>query len=359
MAFLPPFDTRQPCKYTKIVTIYGFLAPFYPPLFLIPKTMFDLCAIGNALVDIIVSTDEDFLRKNRVVKGAMTLVDEEKACVLYEKAGAAVELSSGGSAANSLFGAASLGISCAFLGKVGCDSFGEIFTHDLHAQNIHYATPATLDLSTGRCLILVTPDAQRSMNTYLGAAVEFCPDDVDEKIVQDSAITYLEGYLFDKPLAQQAFCKAACVAHDAGRKTSMTLSDTFCVARHRTAFLNLIRQDIDILFANENEIKELYQTQDIWAALVAARAHANIVVVTRSAKGAVIASDKDMYEVPAHPVAKVIDTTGAGDLFAAGFLFGLAQGKALPECGRIGALAAAEVISHYGPRPQKNLKELI
>jgi len=321
--------------------------------------MFDLCAIGNALVDIIVSTDDGFLRKNRVVKGAMTLVDEEKASDLYEKAGPAVELSSGGSAANSLAGAASLGISCAFLGKVGRDSFGDIFTHDLHAQNIHFATPPAADMSTGRCLILVTPDAQRSMNTYLGAAVEFCPDDVDEEVVKSSAITYLEGYLFDKPCAQQAFGKAAQLAHEAKRKVSMTLSDTFCAARHRAAFLNLIRRDVDILFANENEVKELYQTQDLLAALVAARGHANIVAVTRGAKGAIIASDKDIYEVAAHPVAKVIDTTGAGDLFAAGFLFGLAQQKPLPECGRIGALAASEVISHYGPRPQKKLKDLI
>jgi sugar/nucleoside kinase (ribokinase family) len=341
------------------VTIYELLALKLSTAFLFFRTMFDLCAIGNALVDIIVSTDDDFLRKNRIVKGAMTLVDEKKAGDLYEKAGPAVELSSGGSAANSLSGAASLGINCAFLGKVGRDSFGEIFTHDLHAQNILFATPPAADMSTGRCLILVTPDAQRSMNTYLGAAVEFCPEDVDEGIVKSSAITYLEGYLFDKLCAQQAFGKAAQLAHAAGRKVSMTLSDTFCAARHRAAFLDLISREIDILFANENEVKELYQTQDLSAALVAARSHANVVVVTRGAKGAIIASDKDIYEISAHPVTKVIDTTGAGDLFAAGFLFGLAQKKPMPECGRIGAIAASEVIGHYGPRPQKKLKDLI
>ncbi|MFA5040738.1 MAG: adenosine kinase [Bdellovibrionales bacterium] len=321
--------------------------------------MYDLCAIGNALVDIIISTDDDFLKKNSIVKGAMSLVDEKTANTIFELAGPAVELSSGGSAANSLSGAASLGISCAFLGKVGKDSFGDIFTHDLHAQNIHFTTPGAATASTGRCIILVTPDAQRSMNTYLGAAVDFGPDDVDEKTVQDSAITYLEGYLFDKPLAQQAFNKAAKLAHDAGHKVSMTLSDAFCVKRHRDAFLDLIRRDVDIVFANEAEAKEMFQTSDIKAAISALREHAEIAIVTRSEKGAVIASGNDTYEIKAHVVPKVIDTTGAGDLFAAGFLFGLSQGKPLSECGRIGAIAAAEVISHYGPRPQRELKSLI
>jgi sugar/nucleoside kinase (ribokinase family) len=321
--------------------------------------MYDLCAIGNALVDIIVPANDDFLRDNNIAKGAMTLVDEETACALYERAGPAVELSSGGSAANSLAGASSLGISCAFLGKVGRDSFGDVFTHDLHAQNIHFTTPSSPDLSTGRCLILVTPDAQRSMNTYLGAATEFGPGDIDVSLVQNAEITYLEGYLFDKPLAQQAFGKAARLAHEAGRKVSMTLSDVFCAKRHREAFLSLIRRDVDILFANEGEAKELYQTQDLGNALALARGHAEIVVVTRGAKGAVIAAGEDTYEVAAHPVAEVIDTTGAGDLFAAGFLSGLAQKKKLPECGRIGAIAAAEIISHYGPRPQKKLKDLV
>jgi sugar/nucleoside kinase (ribokinase family) len=256
-------------------------------------------------------------------------------------------------------GAASLGVSCAFLGKVGRDSFGEVFGHDLHAQNVHFATPPSSDLSTGRCLILVTPDAQRSMTTYLGAAVEFGPGDVDAAVVQQSAITYLEGYLFDKPLAQQAFCKAAKLAHEAGRKVAMTLSDAFCVSRHRLAFLDLIRRDIDILFANENEVKELCEKQDLQAALEIMRAHAEVVVVTRGPQGAVVASGPGIHEIAACPVAEVVDTTGAGDLFAAGFLYGLARGKNLPECGRIGAIAAAEVISHYGPRPQKSLKDLI
>jgi len=321
--------------------------------------MFDLCAIGNALVDIIVPTDDGFLKNNRIAKGAMTLVDEREVCELYDRAGSAVELSSGGSAANSMSGAASLGIKCAFLGKVGADSFGSVFTHDLHAQNIHFVTPAAAKAATGRCLIFVTPDAQRSMNTFLGAAVDFGPEDVDEKIVQSSAITYLEGYLFDKPLAQQAFNKAAALAHEAGHKVAMTLSDVFCAARHRDAFLNLICRDIDILFANEGEAKELYQTEDLNSALSAARTHARIVVVTRGEKGAVIASGEAVHEIKAHPVTEVIDTTGAGDLFAAGFLCGLSKGRALPECGRIGTITASEVIGHYGPRPQKKLEDLI
>ena len=321
--------------------------------------MFDLCAIGNALVDIIVSTNDKFLRDNRIAKGAMCLVDELSARELYERAGPAVELTSGGSAANTLAGAASLGSSCAFLGKVGTDSFGEVFVHDLHAQKIHFSTPVSSRAATGRCLILVTPDAQRSMNTYLGAAVDFGPDDVDGAIVQSSKITYLEGYLFDKPQAQQAFAKAAKMAHDAGKKVAMTLSDTFCVSRHRDAFKHLIKGDIDLLFANENEALELCETQDLAEGLDFLRSQSETVVVTRGANGAIVLSGRRTYEIAAAPVAKVVDTTGAGDLFAAGFLHGFANGEFMPECGRLGALAAAEVISHYGPRPQRRLRDLI
>ncbi|MGB9154278.1 MAG: adenosine kinase [Alphaproteobacteria bacterium] len=324
-----------------------------------PPMSYALCAIGNALVDIIVSTDDAFLRARNVAKGSMTLVDDATATALYESAGAAVEMSSGGSAANTLAGFASLGGVSAFMGIVGHDEFGEIFTHDLRAQNVHFATPPSSGQATGRCLIFVTPDAQRSMNTFLGAAVEFGPDDVDAKLVQESSITYLEGYLFDKPLAQDAFRKAAQLAHDAGRKLALTLSDTFCVMRHRAAFLDLVGGQVDILFANENELKELYETQDLDAAIAAVRAHTDIAVVTRGAQGALIAAQQQTYEVPAHPVASVLDTTGAGDLYAAGFLYGLTQGKSLPEAGRIGAIAAAEVIGHYGPRPQKKLSALI
>lgn len=321
--------------------------------------LYDLCAIGNALVDIIVSTDEAFLEANNVTKGAMTLVDDARSKTLYEKAGSAVEMSSGGSAANSLAGFASLGGVSAFMGKVGRDQFGEVFAHDLRAQKVHFATETSPHAATGRCLILVTPDAQRSMNTFLGAAVEFSPQDVEAEIVQNAAVTYLEGYLFDRPLAQEAFRKAARLTHEAGRKLSLTLSDTFCVDRHREAFLDLVSNEVDILFANENELKALYQTRDLPSALTSAKAHTEIAVVTRGAHGAIIVSKDQTYEVPAHPVASVIDTTGAGDLYAAGFLYGYTQGKNLPEAARIGALAAAEVISHYGPRPQKKLSDLL
>ncbi len=323
------------------------------------KFMFDLCAIGNALVDTLISTDDEFLKKNGIVKGAMTLVDEKAAMALYEAAGPSVELSSGGSAANTVAGAASLDVRCAFLGKVGKDSFGDVFTHDMHAQKIHFSTRPSAAVSTGRCIVLVTPDAQRSMSTYLGAAVEFGPDDVDPKIVQDSAMTYLEGYLFDKPQAQRAFYKAAALAHEAGRKTAITLSDPFCVERHRDVFFDLIERDIDLLFANEHEAQALYRTQDFHATVEAARAHAKVAVVTRSEKGAVVVAGENTHEVDAHTVFEVVDSTGAGDLFAAGFLYGLSRGKDLQECGRIGAIAAAEVISHYGSRPQRKLKDLL
>lgn len=321
--------------------------------------MLDLCAIGNALVDILVSTDDSFLAANKIVKGTMRLVEKDEAQALFNKAGPAVELSSGGSAANTLSGASSLGASCAFLGKVGRDAFGEAFRRDLQAQNIRHSTPPSSEKTTGHCLIFVTADAQRSMNTYLGAATEFGPEDVTESIVQEAAITYMEGYLFDKAPAQQAFDKAATLAHEAGRKTAMTLSDVFCVVRHRDAFLNLIRQKIDIVFANESELKEFSQTQDFSAALAAARALVPLLVVTRGGQGAVIASGAETVDVSATSVANLVDTTGAGDLFAAGFLYGLVRGQALAECGRIGAVAAAEVISHFGPRPQKKLKDLM
>lgn len=320
---------------------------------------YDLCAIGNALVDIIVSTDDAFLQANQIAKGAMTLVDEEASAALYSRAGTAVELSSGGSAANTIVGAAALGAHCAYLGKVGQDQFGDVFTHDLRAQKVRFATQPSPDLATGRCLILVTPDAQRSMSTYLGAAVEFAPEDVDAALIQKSTITYLEGYLFDKPAARQAFVKAAELAHDAGGKVALTLSDVFCVTRHREAFLELVRGGTDILFSNECELKELYKTQDVRAALAAVREHTDIAIVTRGAQGALIAAGDQTYEIPAHPVASVVDTTGAGDLFAAGFLYGLTQSLGIPDCGRIGAIAAAEVISHYGPRPQRNLRALL
>jgi sugar/nucleoside kinase (ribokinase family) len=324
-----------------------------------PQDQYDVCAIGNALVDVIADATDDFLTSHKIAKGGMTLIDAERAGMLYDVIGPAVEMS-GGSAANTVAGIAGLGGRSAYMGKVKADQLGSIFRHDLHAQHVHFATPAANDgAPTGRCLILVTPDAQRSMSTYLGAAVEFGPSDVQGDIIRNSQVTYLEGYLFDRPDAQAAFWLAAKIVREAKRKLSLTLSDVFCVNRHRAEFLDLVKNDVDILFANENELMALYETKDIDQAIAAARGHCEIAVTTRSEKGAVIATPKDVLKTPAVPVAKVVDTTGAGDLYAAGFLFGVTHGKPLTEAARIGAIAAAEVISHYGPRPQRILKELI
>ena len=334
---------------------------------------FDVAAIGNALVDVIAESSDDFLREHKIAKGAMTLIDAERAAVLYDMIGPAVEMS-GGSAANMVVGMASLGGRAAFMGKVKADQLGAIFRHDLHAQGVHFGTtpaperrqevhPVNQDrragAPTGRCLILVTPDAQRSMNTYLGAAVEFGPDDVQPDVIRDSQITYLEGYLFDPPEAKKAFRHAADITQQAGRKLALTLSDVFCVERHRTEFLSLIKDSVDILFANENELLALYQTADLGAAIALAREQCETTVTTRSEKGAIVVAGAETHEVPAHPVERVVDTTGAGDLYAAGFLFGLTHGKSLPDAARIGALAAAEVIGHFGPRPQRKLADLL
>ena len=338
-----------------------------------PPATYDVCAIGNALVDVISNASEDFLRENKIARGAMTLIDAERAATLYDLIGPAVEMS-GGAAANTVAGLASLGGRAAFMGKVKADQLGAIFRHDLHAQSVYFATPPAPErrqtiqpvavdrragAPTGRCIILVTPDAQRSMSTYLGAAVEFGAEDVQPDVIKNSQVTYLEGYLFDPPEAKKAFHLAAKTAHEAQRQLSLTLSDVFCVDRHRAEFLDLIKNEVDILFSNQNELLALYQTQDLQKAVSAVREHCGIAVTTRSEKGAIIAAGKQTLEVPAAPVAKVVDTTGAGDLYAAGFLYGLTRGMELAECGRIGAIAAAEVISHYGPRPQARLRELI
>ncbi len=336
--------------------------------------IFDVCAIGNALVDVIADASDEFLQTSGVAKGMMTLIDAERAAMLYDMIGPTMQIS-GGSAANTVAGIASLGGKPAYMGKVKADQLGAIFRHDMHAQGVHFATsPAPEErrkeihevhqdrragAPTGRCLILVTPDAQRSMSTYLGAAIEFGPEDIQQDVIRNSQITYLEGYLFDPPGAKKAFHLAAKIAHEAGRQLSLTLSDVFCVERYRAEFIELIKNDIDILFANQNELMALYQTKDLDQAIAKAREQCGLVIATRSEKGAIIAKDTETVEVPAAPVAKVVDTTGAGDLFAAGFLFGLTQGKSLAEAGRLGSIAAAEVISHYGPRPQKKLSSLV
>lgn len=326
---------------------------------LIAETPYDVCGVGNAIVDVIAQADDRFLEKWSLVKGAMTLVDADRAHELYGAMPPALE-ASGGSAANTMAGIASLGGRAAYIGKVRNDQLGGVFSHDLRAAGVDYRSyPAYSGPPTARCLILVTPDAQRTMQTFLGVSVELGPDDIDPEAIGGAKLTYLEGYLFDRPAAKQAFVKAAEIAHAAGRKVALTLSDSFCVDRHRVEFRDLVEGHIDIVFANEAEIKSLYQVENFDAALHKVRGHCDIAALTRSEKGAVIVTKRDVHIIDAEPVAKLIDTTGAGDLFAAGFLHGLTQGKPLVDCGRIGALAAAEVIGHYGARPATALKDMV
>ena len=319
----------------------------------------DVVVIGNALVDVLSHADESFLARQKLAKGTMHLVDEPRARELYDAMGPGVEMS-GGSAANTVVGVASFGGRGHYVGKVRDDQLGEVFAHDLRATGVGYDTPrATEGPPTGRCLILVTPDAQRTMSTFLGAAVRLGPGDIDRDLIARGKILYLEGYLFDPPEAQAAFRTAAAMAHAAGRKVSLTLSDPFCVGRHRKAFLDLVEHHVDILFANEAEICALYEVGDDFdAALGRVRGHCEIAALTRSAKGSVIVSGGEVHYVTAHPVGAVVDTTGAGDLYAAGVLYGLSQGLDLPTCGRLGSLAAAEVIAHVGARPMVPLAQL-
>lgn len=321
--------------------------------------IYDVCAVGNAIVDIISDCDEVFLETHDIVKGSMTLIDEKHADFLYGAVGPGIEMS-GGSAANSVAGIAALGGTPTYIGKVKEDQFGAIFRHDMRASGVHFPTAASkTGPSTARCMILVTPDAQRSMNTYLGICVDLSPEDIDRQQVANAQITFLEGYLFDKPKAQEAFHVAAKIAHEAGRRLALTLSDTFCVDRHREGFRELARNDVDFLLANEFELMSLYQVSTLEEAMAMARTECSIVVGTRSEKGAVIVSGDQTFEIKAEKVPVVVDSTGAGDLFAAGFLYGMTHGYDLPTSGRIGAIAAAEVISHYGPRPQRDLKEMV
>jgi sugar/nucleoside kinase (ribokinase family) len=319
----------------------------------------DVVGIGNAIVDVIARVDEAFLDHEALVKGTMALIDAERAEALYRIMGPGTEMS-GGSTANTMAGIASLGGTGAFVGKVRDDLLGEVFRHDLTAQGVRFDTPsATSGPATARCLILVTADGQRTLNTYLGACAGFGPDDIDPALVGAAQVTYLEGYLFDPPLAQQAFRKAAAIAHAAGGKVALSLSDPFCVERHRAAFRDLVAGDVDILFANEVEICSLYETADFAAAAAAVRGHVAIAALTRSAAGSVILADGEEHRVAAAPVARVVDSTGAGDLYAGGFLYGLTRGLPLPICGSIGGLCAAEVIGHVGARPERNLLQLV
>lgn len=315
--------------------------------------------IGNAIVDVISRADDAFIETNALNKGGMTLIDADQAEALYQKMGSGIEIS-GGSAANTMAGLASFGSKGAFIGKVGSDQLGSVFAHDIRAIGVDFnSSPLTDATPTARCLILVTPDAQRTMNTFLGACTELGPEDVDQKLVENAQVTYMEGYLWDKPKAKEAFIKAADIAHGAGRKVSLTLSDSFCVDRHRESFRDLVNGHIDVLFANEDEITSLYQVPTVEEALGAVRQDCQLAVVTRSEKGSVVVAGTETYQVEAASVDRVVDTTGAGDLYAAGFLHGLTEGLALPECARLGSLAAAEVIGHFGARPEIDLSKLV
>jgi len=319
----------------------------------------DVVGIGNALVDVLSQAGEDFLAAQGLIKGAMQLVDEPRARQLYAAMGPAVEVS-GGSAANTIVGVASFGGRAHYVGKVRDDQLGEVFSHDLRAVGVGYSTPAaTSGPPTGRCLIVVTPDAQRTLTTYLGASSHLGPADVDRDLVAGAGILYLEGYLFDPPEAQRAFRAAAGIAHAAGRRVALTLSDPFCVDRHRAAFLELVEHHVDILFANEAEIRSLYAAPDFDAALQQVRRHCAVAALTRSERGSVVVAGDEVHVIDAHPVEAVVDTTGAGDLYAAGFMVGLSRGLDLATCGRLGSLAAGEVISHVGARPQTPLIELV
>jgi adenosine kinase len=323
------------------------------------RSAYDVLGIGNAIVDIIARAEDDFLVQHGMQKGAMTLIDAARAEAIYDAMGPAVEIS-GGSAANTIVGLASLGARTAFVGKVKDDELGRTFAHDIRAVGVDFATPPAAEgPSTARCYIMVTPDGERTMNTYLGAAQDLHPNDVDADAIAAATITYLEGYLWDPKNAKDAFLKAAKIAHGAGRLVALTLSDAFCVDRYRNEFISLARSGtVDILFANEAELKSLYETADFDTALKVLREDARLAVVTRSEKGCVVLTRDGVARVPASPVERVVDTTGAGDLFAAGFLFGLARGTDHETAGRIGALAAAEVIQHLGARPETSLKAL-
>ena len=325
-----------------------------------PDNRLDIIAIGNAIVDVIASTDDSFLEAEKLVKGSMRLIDAEEAEQLYGRMPPGIE-ASGGSAANTVAGMAALGLRAAFVGQVADDQLGAVFRHDINAIGVEFDTRPLRDgMPTARSLILVTPDAQRTMNTFLGASQYLPAGALDERQIEDAATLYLEGYLWDPAEPRAAMEKAIAVARRAGRQVAFTLSDSFCVDRHREGFRKLIDEgSIDILFANEHEIQSLTEQADVEAAIAAVAPKLPLLVVTRSEKGAIAIDRGQRAEVPAEPVAKVVDTTGAGDQFAAGFLAGRALGRPLERCLRMGAIAAAEVISHYGPRPETDVLALI
>jgi sugar/nucleoside kinase (ribokinase family) len=318
----------------------------------------DVVAIGNAIVDVIAPAEESFLIDNDLAKGAMTLIDEAGAQRLYGRMAPGIE-TSGGSAGNTIAGVASLGGTATYIGKVAADQLGEVFAHDMRAIGAAFDTqPLVGGAATARCLINVTPDGQRTMCTFLGASTQLTAEDVRPADIEGAAIVYLEGYLFDPPEARRAFAKAAGLARAAGRTIALSLSDAFVVDRHRSGLLAFIEAEVDLLFANEAEITSLFETADFAEAMRAIRGRVKIAALTRGERGAVVVTPSESHLIDAVPVAQVVDTTGAGDQYAAGFLFGLARDKPLGDCGRLGAMAAAEVISHYGPRPRTALAEM-
>jgi len=320
--------------------------------------LYDVAAIGNAIVDVIAPATDAWLAENSLTKGAMMLVDPAQSAALYSKMNQAVE-ASGGSAANTIAGLASFGGKGAFMGKVADDQLGRVFAHDMRAIGARFENaPLVGGPATAVSMINVTPDAQRTMCTFLGASVEFTDSDVDVATVEAAKIVYLEGYLFDAEAARRAFAKAAGLAHGAGRKIALTLSDSFVVERHRGGLKGFIENQVDLLFANEAELLALYETDSFDEACEQLLRHCDLAAVTRSEKGSVVLSKGETLHIAAEPVEKVVDTTGAGDQYAAGFMFGLSQGRSLADCGRLASIAAAEVISHYGPRPQVSLKDL-
>jgi sugar/nucleoside kinase (ribokinase family) len=319
---------------------------------------YSVAAIGNAIVDIIGRCDDAFLAKHGAPKGSMRLVDAQTVQTLYSEMGPGIEIS-GGSAANTVVGVASFGGTAAFIGKVAGDEFGRIFRHDIGAAGVAFETaPVNGKAPTSRSLILVTPDGERTMNTFLGIGTDLDHGEVDAAVIEGADVVYLEGYLFDQPQAKAAFRQAVALATKAGRTVALTLSDGFCVDRHRAEFLDLIKSGVGILFANESEITSLYETTNFDEAARRAAGDTRLAVLTRSAKGSLILADGKAHDIPVEPVATVVDTTGAGDLYAAGFLYGFTFGRDLATAGRLGSLAAAEIISHVGARPQANLAEL-
>jgi len=319
---------------------------------------YEVLAVGNAIMDVIAHVDDEFLVRHGIPKARMNMIEEDRAQALYNALPASRVECSGGSAGNTIAGLCSLGASAAFMGKVADDAIGDAYVSDMKRIGADYfGAPLKNGLATARSMIAVTPDGERSMNTYLGASTEFSAGDVDAEAIASSLWLYLEGYLFDKPAAKAAFVRAAEIARRAGRKVALTLSDVFCVERHRESFLHLLADHVDLVFANEHELLALYRTDDFETALSALRTHTRLAAVTRSEKGAVICAGSETGTAPVEP-ARVVDATGAGDQFAAGFLFGMARGYEPLQSARLGNLCAREVISHIGPRPQASLREL-